>query len=367
MLATAMVVRQKGGPFEECQIEVDDPRPDEVLVRIVATGMCQSDLHIMNQRHPYPLPAVLGHEGAGIVEKVGSGISDLRQGDHVVLTFNSCGTCRNCCTGHQAYCLSLPALNFSGRRPDGSCTLKCNGADLHGSFFSQSSFASHVLANRRNVVTVGKTLPLQYLGPLGCGIQTGAGTVFNVLAPPKGATVAVFGAGAVGLSAIMAAKLMECSRIIAVDLVAERLQLARDLGATEVINSSDAVSFSRLVGAADLDYAIDTTGVLHVIEAAISSLAIHGTCALIGSISKGATIKLELQHMSRRTLTGVLEGDATPEILIPKLAHLFQQGKFPLDRLIRFYEFRDINQAVKDSVSGVTVKPILRFDNPSNH
>jgi len=362
MQIQAMVVREKGGEFRLETLALDEPRADEVVVRIVATGMCHSDL-IVRDRGICPLPFVLGHEGAGVVEAVGAEVTHVTRGDHVVLTFQSCGDCRNCADGHEAYCAAFAALNLAGRRRDGSTTLSQGGEAIHGSFFGQSSFANYALANARNVVPVRRDVPLEMLGPLGCGIQTGAGAVMNVLKPWPGSNLAVFGAGAVGLSAIMAAKIQRCAKIFAVDPVRSRLDLALEVGATDVIQikaGEDAAASIAAAGAAD--FSVDTSGVPASIEQAVTCLTRGGACALVSSGKPGATVSFPVSQLTGgRKILSVMEGDSQPQTFIPYLLGLYVDGRLPFDRLMRFYDFEDINQAAVDSISGVAIKPVIRI------
>ena len=205
MKATAAVVWEKERPFSMEEVEVDEPRAGEVLVRIVGVGVCHTDLIVRDQWYPVPLPAVLGHEGSGVVESVGPGVEKVRPGDHVVLSFDHCGHCANCLKGRPSYCTTFFERNFGGQRMDGSTALDKDGQALHSHFFGQSSFATYALASQNSVVKVPQDAPLESLGPLGCGVQTGAGAVLNSLKPEPGSSIAVFGTGAVGISAIMAA------------------------------------------------------------------------------------------------------------------------------------------------------------------
>ena len=273
MEITAAVVRQKGGPFAQERLQLDSPRADEVLVRIVATGMCHSDLVIVHQQYPLPLPWVLGHEGAGVVEQVGAAVSHVKPGDHVVLSFASCGECHNCQDHQPAYCDAWFALNTAGARRDGAATIKAaDGSPVNGCFFGQSSFASHSLAHKSNVVKVPKDAPLHMLGPLGCGIQTGAGAVLNVLKPREGSSIAIFGTGAVGLAAQMGAAIAGCGTIVAVDLVPSRLELARSLGATHVINAAETNAVEALLAMGGMDFTVEAVGSPTVVDAAVKSL-----------------------------------------------------------------------------------------------
>lgn len=360
---SAAVVRSKGGPWSIESLELDEPRDDEVLVRIVATGICHTDLSMRDQYLPVRLPIVLGHEGAGVVEQVGPGVRGLNVGDHVVLAPLSCGACANCQTGMQVYCEQFLGLNIGGGRGDGSAMLRAGEEVVSGSFFGQSSFATHALAHERNAIRVGSDLPLELLGPLGCGVQTGAGTVFNALRPKAGSSIAVFGTGTVGLSAIMAARLAGCTRIIAVDVNENRLQLARELGATHAIDNSagGALEATRtLTHGRGLDYSIDTTAAAAVLRQAVDCLASPGVCAVVGMARLGAEVALDVNTLLfGRTVRGVIEGESVPSVMIPALIEFWRQGRFPFDRLIRKYPFSAINQAADDMHTGNTTKPVL--------
>ena len=363
MQINAAVVREKGGPFVQETLQLDDPRPDEILVRVVATGMCHSDLVVVHQKFPLPLPWVLGHEGAGVVEKVGSDVTHVRPGDHVVLSFASCGECRNCHEHQPAYCESWFGLNLAGSRRDGTPTITgSGGSPVRGCFFGQSSFATYALAHSSNVVKVPREAPLEMLGPLGCGIQTGAGAVLNVLKPRAGTSIAIFGAGAVGLAALMGAAIAGCGTIVAVDRVPSRLDLAKSLGATHIINSTQTDPVETLQSMEGMDFAIEAVGKSAVVEAAIKSIRPRGVCAVLGVEALGVTVPIELSHLSLgRTIMGITEGGADPQQFIPYLAGQFMTGRLPLDRLIRFYDLNDINQAMHDSESGATIKPVIRM------
>jgi aryl-alcohol dehydrogenase len=358
----AAVLRAPKSPFALESVRLDAPRADEILVELVATGICHSDLAIVDQIFPLPPPLVLGHEGAGIVREVGKSVTGVGVGDHVVLGFSSCGRCGECAGGHPAYCDLMAALNFGGRRQDGSVVIHdAKNQPVHSSFFGQSSFATHSVAREHDVIKVDKSIPLKLLGPLGCGFMTGAGTMFNVLKPPRNARVAIFGAGAVGFAALFAARFMGCERIVVVDRVKSRLDLARELGATEVVNTAQTNLDEALGAFGGLDIGMDTTGVPAVIEAAVRALKVRGTLALIGA-SAEKKFSAEIIHMiSGRSIIGVVEGDSVPKQFVPFLAEKFVKGAFPIDRLEAFYPFDRINDAVADAASGKAIKPILMF------
>jgi len=368
MNVTAAVVRQQEQPFELEEFELEEPRAGEILVRIVATGMCHTDIIVRDQWYPVPLPVVLGHEGAGVVERVGEGVTDLEPGDHVVLTFASCGRCAYCLRGKPTYCLQFFGLNFGGSRLDGSNALSKDGEPVHDRFFGQSSFATYAIATERNAIKVRDDVPLELLGPLGCGIQTGAGGVMNYLKPEAGTSIALFGAGAVGMSAIMAARIVGCTTIVAVDVIPDRLELARELGATHTINANESENVVEevqgITGGAD--YSIESTAVPAVLRQAVDSLGPLGVCGLIGAAPLGTEFSLDMNDVliPGKTVRGIVEGDSVPHVFIPRLVDLYQAGRFLFDRLVQAYSLNEINQAAEDAEEGNTIKPVLRMEQP---
>ncbi|MEU4232260.1 NAD(P)-dependent alcohol dehydrogenase [Nonomuraea sp. NPDC026600] len=362
----AAVVESAGEGFHLTQVELADPRPDEVLVRMVAAGLCHTDLGVAAGALPFPLPGVLGHEGAGVVEEVGSAVTRVRPGDQVLLSFTSCGRCANCRDGHPAYCAAWLPLNLlGGARADGSPTVTRDGAALGGHFFGQSCFARHALVDERSLVKLPAGAPLDLLAPLGCGVQTGAGAVWNVLHPRPGATLVVTGAGAVGLSAIMAARLTPATRVIAVDRVPARLELAAELGATHTVDTTTAdlaEAIGEITGGRGADGVVETTGNVTVASAAVGVLAARGTAVLVGAPPFGSTVPVDVNFMlPGRRVVGLTLGDSETESLIPVLAELVSDGRLPIDRLIKHYKFEEIQRAAGDIVSGAAVKPVLRF------
>jgi aryl-alcohol dehydrogenase len=350
----AAVLRKKGGPLRIESLEMEGPRDNEVLVRLVASGICHTDIAFCNDWYEADNDVVLGHEGAGVVEQVGKGVKSVKAGDHVVLSYQSCSRCRQCRSGHPAHCKYLWEANFGFQRLDGSNALQRSG--VRGHFFGQSSFATYSLATERNLVKVAKNLPLEVLAPLGCGIQTGAGTVMNSLKVSKGASIAVFGTGAVGLSAVMAAILVGADPIIGIDIKPKRLKLALKLGATHVIDNRRRDIETRIadITGSGVDYVVETTGSPKMQQLSIDVLNPHGTVGFLTGES-GTSLP------GGRKALGIIQGDAVPQHFIPKLIQLYQAGKFPFDRLEKFYDFRDINQAIADSKRGDTIKPVLRI------
>jgi aryl-alcohol dehydrogenase len=366
MKIKAAVLNSPHQLFDIQELKLDtELRSNEVLVKVIATGLCHTDLAVRDQHLPITLPAVLGHEGAGIVERTGSNVTKVKAGDHVVIAPSSCGKCNYCLSGHPSYCIELLTLNMGGARPDGSCPYHDDeGKAINGFFFGQSSFGTYSLTSENNVVKVPDDVPLEILGPLGCGLQTGAGTVLNVLKPGAGESIVVFGAGPVGLAALMAAKASGCTTIIAVDVHDNRLELAKSLGATHTINSKYAVTsqfINENILPGGVHYSVDTTGRNEVINQAVGSLKMVGICALI---SVPANRKLEIDYSvmtAGRSIQSVFEGDSIPAIFIPQLIELYKKGLFPFDRLIKFYDLENINQAVSDSENGTTLKAVIRM------
>jgi aryl-alcohol dehydrogenase len=363
MKTTAILCREQGKAFELEEIEIGALRADEVLVRVVGAGVCHTDLICRDQWYPVPLPSVFGHEGSGVVEQVGSAVRKVAPGDHVVLTFGSCGVCKPCQQGHPAYCAEFYVRNVTGGRVDGSSGLTKGSERINGHFFAQSSWARHALATERNVVKVDPSAPLEMLGPLGCGIQTGAGAVFNVLRPLAGESIAVFGTGSVGLSAIMAAKVVGCTTIIAVDLKDQRLALAKELGATHGVNPSQINSVEAIqeISGGGVDYALEMTAVPAVFGDAVNALATLGTVGVIGATALGVHYSFDLNGLMipGKKVVGIVEGDSVPDVFIPRLVSLIQQEKFPLAKLVKTYPMDQVNQAAEDSEHGVCVKPVL--------
>lgn len=360
---TVAVVRGKGQPFSIEKARIRAPRSDEVRVRVVAVGLCHTDLIVRDQYYPVPLPVVLGHEGAGVVESIGPEVKALKVGDPVVLSYGACGYCNACSSGHGAYCDDFYAHNFGGAdRHGGNALEDADGAPLHDHFFAQSSFATLALARENNAIKVPAEAPLELLGPLGCGIQTGAGAVINSLKVTPGSRFAAYGAGAVGLSAVMAARVAGAATIIAVDVVPSRLELALALGATHAINSheQDPVAAVQAI-CGGVDFALESSGRVDVLEQGIRALAKLGVIGVVGASKMGTQASFEVNTflMGGRSIRGVVEGDSVPQVFIPQLVRLYLQGRFPFDRLVRFYPLEQINQAAEDSSRGITLKPIL--------
>ncbi|WP_067486381.1 NAD(P)-dependent alcohol dehydrogenase [Actinomadura hibisca] len=365
MRIDAAVLRAADAPYTIEPLELRDPGPGELVVRIAGTGMCHTDLLGRAPGDPVAKPVVLGHEGAGVVEAAGPGVA-IAPGTPVVLSLDSCGGCANCLAARPGNCAHMQALNMYSVPLDGVPRVTDgSGAAVHNRWFGQSSFATHALATVRNTVPIDPDVPLATMGPLGCGMQTGAGSVLVSLGVRAGDSIAVFGAGAVGLAAVMAARVAGATTIVAVDLNDARLDLARELGATQVFNGADDDLARRVKeltpGREGVQYALDSTAVPEVVATAVAALRTTGVCGLVGVGSREYRLDPTLLLMGR-TVKGIIEGDAVPQTFIPRLVELWRRGRFPFDRLVETYPLGAINQAEADSLSGKVVKPVLLME-----
>jgi aryl-alcohol dehydrogenase len=364
-MKTVAAVSREGSPAPIIEtLEIEGPRAGEVLVRIVATGVCHTDLRVHAGLGPgTPRPIVLGHEGAGIVEQLGEGVTSLAIGDHVVLSGSSCGTCPSCKRNSPIHCVEMMPRNFGGLRMDGTSALSKEGARIHAQFFGQSSFSQFALANERSAVKVPKGVPLEILGPLGCGVITGTGAVINSLNVRTGDTIAVFGTGGVGLSAVMAARLVGASRIVAIDVLPARLALAKELGATDTIDAKhgDVANAIRQLVPGGVNFSLNTTSIPDIFTQALDCLAVRGTGGFVTSPRGEWKPQMFPILAGAKKLQGIVGGDAAPQFFIPMLIDYYRQGRLPFDRLIRFYRFDEIAAAFHDMERGDTIKPVLRM------
>jgi aryl-alcohol dehydrogenase len=363
MQVKAAVARANCPEFSVENLSLDSPRSDEILIRVSGVGICHTDIVMKGGVTP-ETPAVFGHEGAGIVEKIGDAVTKVKPSDRVAISFRSCGTCAQCRAGHPAYCSTMASLNFSGARPDGSTTLRTDEHRVASNFFGQSSFANYCLAYERNVVKISDEVPLEIAGPLGCGVQTGAGAVMRVLSCDPGSSILVLGGGTVGLSAVLGARVQGCSTIIVVEPHAARRTLASELGATHVIDPAVAIDLSaavRAIAPEGVNFAVDTSGVPKVQSAAMACLAHRGVLGLVAISPPGTPVPGDLMSLtiSGQSVKGIIEGDSDPDVFIPELISLYLEGRFPFDRLLKTYPLREINQAIADQHSGACIKAVL--------
>ncbi len=365
MKIKAAIVKEKSAPFVIEDVELDEPRDNEVLVRMVGCGLCHTDLSGQHGHLPVKYPAVFGHEGSGIVEKVGSLVTKVQPGDHVAMSYISCGACQPCMEGHPTNCDNFFPFNFLGTRPDGSTYMKQGDQTVYGSFFGQSSFASHALVTERNIVKVPKDVPVEMLGPLGCALQTGVGGIFYSLKVKPGSSIAIFGGtGSVGVSAIMGAKVAGATKIIVISRSDEKMKNTEQFGATHFINSKncDPVEEIQKITGGGADYSLECTAIPEILSQAVDCLKKGGVCGLIGAAPMGVRASIDMQSLlNGRTVVGIVEGDATSDILLPILIDLYKQGRMPFDKMIKYYPFEEINQAIEDAEKGVTLKAVLRF------
>ncbi|GAA0256679.1 NAD(P)-dependent alcohol dehydrogenase [Cryptosporangium japonicum] len=357
-ITVAAVTAEK--TFELRPAQLEEPRADEVLVRLSAVGICATDLHFATF---LPTNAVLGHEGAGVVEAVGAGVSGVAVGDQVALAFTSCGVCKQCRTASPSYCAQFDALNFAGARADGSSAITIDGQPVYGHFLGQSAFATHAVVSARSVVKLPEDADLRTAAPFGCGFMTGAGAILHTVEPGPESAVAVFGAGAVGLASVMTAAAAGAQTIIAVDVSPSRLQTAQEVGATHVLDSreGDVVARIRAIVPDGLDGSVDTTGRADVVKSAVTALHTRGTCAVVG-VGPSENVEIEWRTLlNGRTVTGVISGSAVPQVLVPQLLEWQRAGRFPVEKLMAHYAFADINEAAAATKRGDVVKAVLTF------
>ncbi|KAI8663276.1 PKS-ER domain-containing protein [Fusarium keratoplasticum] len=355
-------------------VQVSEPGEYEAIVEMVASGVCHTDLGCGTAPDGTPgfpvppYPRVLGHEGAGFVRAVGSKITKVKPGDAVLLSFAFCTQCHNCKFGAPGYCHEFSALNFAGTKkafqfPTGT------GPDVGGSFFGQSSFSKLSRVQETSLVNVSQLVrnknDLKLLAPLGCGIQTGAGTVTELAAAKPSDKVAIIGLGGVGLAAIMAAKLKGCRTIIGIDRVPARIEMAKKLGATHGIDTSTISNLvdevRKVTEGSGSTITVDATGVLPLIQQGLEFTANQGKMILLGvaPMDAGLEIAVVPYMVTGKQIMGSMEGGVYPEDYIPKMIRWYQNGEFPVDELIKFYPVQDYQKAIRDMEDGSTIKPVL--------
>lgn len=371
MYTDALVVEQPGAPFKLQQIQVDEKlRDDEVLVRIKATGICHTDLNFSKETSiPGLFPGVFGHEGAGTVEAVGSSVKSVAVGDNVLISYTSCGSCSNCKSHHTSYCKDWEPYNFGVGRLDGSKAYSSpSGEPITSHFFGQSSMARHCVTSESGVVKVPADAPLELFAPLGCGIMTGAGAMLNVVKPNAHSSVAVVGAGAVGLAAIMAAKLApeRPEKVIAVDVVPSRLEMAKKYGATHVINSKEQdlkTALLEITNGEGVSGSIDCTGRPEVVNTLIDSTAKRGITVTVGvgRLDACASANMFNTVNNGRTYTGCCMGSCYPQEFIPMLVDASQRGDFPFTELVKSFPVDKVEDAIKATNDGTVIKSVITW------
>ncbi len=365
MKVQAAVTREKGKLAIET-VELAEPKAGEVLVKMVASGICHTDTAVIEQYLPVVFPMVAGHEGVGVIEKVGPGVSSLAPGDRVILTFPSCGVCEHCQESHPYSCDDNFNMFFGGKYRDG--TKRMTGADGKeiGVLFGQSSFATYAVANQDNAIKVDIDVDeLKALCSLGCGVQTGAGAVLNRMKPRPGSSIAIFGCGAVGLAAIMAAKLSGCSTIIAIHGSKGREE-ALGFGATHTINGrkEDVVAkVKEITNGKGVNYALESSGQPPLAVTMLNVMAKEGLAVTV-SVTAGAEVPIALEPQIMNpsvTFAGCVEGHSNPKVFIPELVKFYKEGKLPVDKMNKYYKFEEIEKAFEDSHTGGVLKPVIVF------
>ncbi|RSH76960.1 uncharacterized protein EHS24_003898 [Apiotrichum porosum] len=371
----AWVVDELNGPFVLRDVTLDDPLEDEVLIEMVASGICHTDLLVASGHLPdNKFPVILGHEGAGYVVKAGAKAGRLQPGELVLLSFACCEDCDPCKTGATYACDTWTPINFLKQRASGNPAVgvlgdgNLKGKPVEGSFFGQSSFARHALVKESSCVVVPKGTDVKTLAPLGCGLQTGAGGVFNAANVQPHNTVLVSGLGGVGMAALFAAASIGAKTIIVVDINEERLKLAKELGATHAVNPKSLSGTTtpeearRLTDGRGVDFVIECTGHPAAAKDAFLSLGMRGRMVQIGSSPGELSVGFNDILLGLRSIEACVEGNDSPHRLVPRLVELHKQGKFPVDRIVKTYPWKEMHQALEDMHSGKVIKPILVFD-----
>jgi len=367
MKARAAILFEAGQKLEVCEVDVQDPGPGEVRIKLVAAGVCHTDLHVMTGDLSAPLPAILGHEGAGIVSDVGSGVTSVRPGDHVIPLWRlSCGECEYCTGGRPALCPVGTEIRGTGRLLDGTSRFSLDGKEIKH-FAGVSSFSNYTVLPEGAVLKIPENLPLELAAVLGCAVITGVGAVINAAEVKPGRTVAVFGAGGVGVNVVQGAVLAGAQTIIAVDRFDSRLEKAIEFGATHTVNASegDVVEKVRdLTGGRGVDYAFEAVGLPVVAQQAYNCLAKRGVAMIVGvpPMASDVTVSSTMLVYEERVLTGSLYGSAAPKTDIPRMIDLYRGGSLKLDELLTHrYPIEEINEAYDALKSGETLRSVVTF------
>jgi len=358
----AAVLRETNTPLSIEDVTCGNPGPREVLVRTVAAGVCHSDLHFADGSYPYPLPSVLGHESAGVVLAVGDAVSYVEPGDHVITCLSAfCGHCEHCITGHMSLCQE-PELQRAADQP---ARLTVGGEAVH-QFLNLSSFAEQMLIHEHALVKVRKDMPLDRAALIGCGVTTGVGAVIHTAKVAPGETVAVIGCGGVGLSAINGAAIAGAGRIIAIDMMPQKLELARKFGATDTINPNDGdpVEAIREMTGGGVHHAFEAIGLKVTTEQAFKMLQRGGTATIIGMIPVGTQIELHgPEFLMERKIQGSNMGSNRFRVDMPRFVDFYLSGKLHLDDLIsRRIKLEEVNEGMEALKTGEVARSVIMFD-----
>jgi S-(hydroxymethyl)glutathione dehydrogenase / alcohol dehydrogenase len=367
MKAQAAVLWQPGEPVEILEVDLAPPREGEVLVQIAACGVCHSDLHVVDGALPEPLPLVLGHEAAGVVVEAGPGGASLEAGDHVVLALvPSCGDCAECLRDRPNFCELGARMAAQGTLADGTSRLSLDGTQLHH-FNSISSFATYAVVPESAAVRIRDDVPFDSVALIGCSVLTGYGAVTNTAGVEEGATVAVWGCGGVGANVVQGARLAGASRIVAVDMREESLDVARSLGATDTVQAGgdvDVADAVRDLTGGGPDYAFEAIGSELGIRQAWEALRAGGTLVVVGLMPKGSTLTIDpWQFISEKTIKGSFLGSARVQVDVPRLVDLYHDGELELDRLVsRKLSLAELPQAFDRLRAGDGIRQVVVFD-----
>ena len=367
MKAKAAVLHAVGQKLDVREVEVARPQPGEVLIRMAAGGVCHSDLHVMTGHLTASLPAILGHEGSGVVADVAPGVTALKPGDHVLPLWRlSCGECEYCANGRPALCAAGMQIRTTGRLADGTSRFSLDGKEIKH-FAGVSTFSEYSVIPERAVLKIPKDIPLEKAALLGCAVITGVGAVINCARVKPGSTVAVFGTGGVGLNVVQGAALAGAEKIIAVDLLDNKLEFARKFGATHAVNAGrgePAEQIRALTGGKGVDYAFEVVGLPKTVRQAYDSLAKRGMAIAVGVSPTTSEVSVPLLPLvfEERVLTGSMYGSAVPKVDILKLIDLYRAGKLKLDELLtRSYPLTQINAAYEALERGEVARSVVTF------
>ena len=358
----AAVLREVGKPLTIEDVQVSKPKPREVLIRTAAAGVCHSDLHFVEGSYPYLLPTVLGHESAGVVEEVGSDVSYVKKGDHVITCLSAfCGDCRYCLTGRMSLCQS-PDVQ---RAPDDGPRLS-KGDETVNQFLNLSSYAEQMLVHEHALVKIREDMPLDRAALIGCGVTTGVGAVHNTAGVEPGSSVAVVGCGGVGLSCVNGAAIAGAGRIIAVDMVPSKLELAKQFGATDLVNPADGdpVEQVRELTGGGVDYSFEAIGLKVTAEQCFRMLCAGGTATIIGMIPVGTMVEVHgVDFLAEKKLQGCTMGSNRFRVDMPRYIEFYLQGKLYLDEMIsQRLRLDQINRAFDDMREGHVARSVIVFD-----
>lgn len=358
----AAVLREVGKPLEIENVEINKPGPHEVLVRTAAAGVCHSDLHFQNGSYPYPLPAVLGHESSGVVEQVGSEVRTVAPGDHVITCLSAfCGHCEHCLTGHMSRCVNPETQRGEGEEP----RIAQNG-DAMFQFLNLSSFAEQMLIHEHACTKIRKDMPLDVAALIGCSVTTGVGAVVNTANVRAGETVAVIGCGGVGLACINGAAIAGAGRVIAVDTQGSKLNLAKEFGATDVVNAKDGDPVAQVMEltGGGVHHSFEAIGLKQTTEQAFQMLGRGGAATVIGMIPVGTHIELHgVDFLAEKKIQGSLMGSNRFPVDMPRYVDFYMAGKLKLDTMIsQRIKLEDVNDAFAELERGELARSVIMFD-----